>query len=136
VPFVLDSSVCLVWAFDDETSVFAEEVLDQLNTDGAAVPAIWPLEIMNTLIVGERRVRITLTEIEDFQGFLTTLPIALDDTALTTALVAVFNIARSEQLTVYDATYLELALRLGLPLATLDTRLRDAATRVGVPLLA
>lgn len=133
---VLDSSVALTWAFEDEVSAYAEAILDRLPVIGAFVPAIWPLEIANSLLVAERRGRASLADTAQFIRVLNGLPIILDDETSERALGDTLSLARAQNLSAYDASYLELTMRRGLPLATLDQRLRDVAAAVGVPLYA
>ena len=134
--FVLDNSLTMAWYFEDEATPFADEVLDGLTLDSeAVVPPLWALEVTNVLLVGERRGRTTTMEEQEFLELLQRLPIATVDTARRRILNEVLMIARQQQLSSYDATYLDLAQREGLPLASLDNRLREAARRVGVVLL-
>jgi predicted nucleic acid-binding protein len=134
--FVLDSSVSLVWAFEDEVSAYAEQILDRLPDTAALVPGIWSLEVANALLVAERRGRASLTDVAQFIATLETLTIVVDDETHARALGDALHLARAQSLAAYDAAYLELAMRTGLPLATLDQRLRDAAAAVGVTLYA
>lgn len=134
--FVLDTSVVIAWLFDDETDEFADAVMALFDSDEALVPTIWPLEIANVLAVGERRGRITKADSARFVALLYELPISFDGPVAESALSDTLSLARSSALSAYDASYLELALRSGFPLATLDSRLRSAAVAVGVPLLA
>jgi predicted nucleic acid-binding protein len=134
--FVLDNSLTMAWYFEDEATPFADEVLDGLTLDSEAfVPPLWALEVTNVLLVGERRGRTTTMEEEEFLALLQRLPIAIIDTARPRIFDEVLPIARQQQLSSYDALYLDLAQREGLPLASLDNRLREAARRVGVVLL-
>ncbi len=131
--FVLDASVTASWAFKDEGHPDAAEALARLRSAAARVPSLWWFEVRNTLVVNERRGRISEAETAVFLSDLGRLAITLDrapDEART------LSLARQHRLTVYDAAYLELAGREGLPLATLDTALRQAATAVGISLLA
>ncbi|HET7036781.1 MAG TPA: type II toxin-antitoxin system VapC family toxin [Thermomicrobiaceae bacterium] len=136
MPFVLDASLALTWCFEDETTEASERVLDRLRADRAIVPSIWPLEVANSLALAERRQRITRARADQEIRRLLILPIevAMIDTA--TAWHAVLPLARDHGLTAYDASYLELALRSGLALATLDRRLIAAAAQLGIPLVA
>lgn len=134
--FVLDSSVALTWVFRDEETEYSRAVWRRLRATGAFAPAIWPLEMANAVLVGERRQRLTRADAERFVAALASMRVSFDMDSLYGRLGNSLSLARDHQLSLYDATYLELAIRLGLPLATLDTRLRDAATRAGVPLLA
>jgi predicted nucleic acid-binding protein len=130
--FVLDGSVTLVWAFEDETDAYAEAVADSFASAQAVVPALWPLEVANGLLVGERRKRITEAKVAPFLALLKILPIAVDDETALRAWQETLHLARAHQLSVYDAAYLEVAVRRGLPLATLDDDLKAAAAAVGV----
>jgi predicted nucleic acid-binding protein len=130
--FVLDGSVTLVWAFEDETDAYADVVADSLTERRAVVPALWPLEVANALVVGERRKRTTEARTAQFLTLLENLPISLDDETALRAWEETLHLARTHQLSVYDAAYLEVAIRRGLPLATLDGPLKTAARAVGV----
>lgn len=134
--FVVDASVALAWCFEDEITPFTEAMLERTRLNGAVVPVHWPLEMANALLIGERRQRLTEAKAASLAHILGELPIAVDDGAISGALTAVLALGRLHGLSAYDAAYLELAAREGLPLATRDARLRDAAARVGVPLLA
>ncbi|HEX8081108.1 MAG TPA: type II toxin-antitoxin system VapC family toxin [Jatrophihabitans sp.] len=131
--FVIDASVTLAWCFADEATPGAESVLDHFSEDEAVVPAIWPLEIANVLLVAQRRKRLTEAQASRFSDLLQQLPIHVVDAP--TDLADVVAAGRHHELSSYDAAYLVLAERTGAPLATLDHRLADAATRAGVRLL-
>lgn len=125
----------MAWAFSDEQTPAALAVRGRLLTESAVVPAIWPFEVANVLIVGERRGRISPGDANQFLVDLQRTAIILDVTpplALPTVLV---TFARGFGLSAYDTAYLELAQRLGLPLATQDQQLQQAATEFGVQLL-
>ncbi len=130
--FVLDCSLTVAWFFEDGMNRYAQAVEDSLAA-AAVVPGLWPLEVANALLVGERRSRATEANVTTFLRLLAALPIALDDDTASRAWQQSLHLARSHRLSVYDAAYLELALRQGLPLATLDDRLAAAATSAGVP---
>ena len=132
---VLDASVALAWCFDDEATTATQEVLARLDTDGAIAPSLLPLEVANVLALAERRKRISPSRLTEFVALLDTLAIEIDSQSSAGVLHDVLNLARGEALTPYDACYLELAMRLGLPLASKDVALRQAAARLGVPLL-
>ena len=134
VGFVLDNSIVMVWSFEDECDDYADAVLDRLATSSAIVPALWPLEVANALLMGERRKRSTEAETIKWTGILASLPIAIDGETNTHAWSNTLSLARGHNLTAYDAAYLELAVRHGLPLATIDGKLKTAAVTVGVPL--
>jgi predicted nucleic acid-binding protein len=133
--FVLDASVTLTWAFPDEQNPIAQRAwqLLELTAESALVPSLWWYEVRNILVVNERRGRITPSRTAVFLGEIAALPIVTD---FAQDSLAVLEIARSYRLTIYDAAYLALALREYVPLATLDTDLRKAATAICVPLLA
>jgi predicted nucleic acid-binding protein len=132
MPFVVDASVALAWPFEDEASDYAVNVLRRLREDRGVVPPIWPLEVANGLLVGERRGRLSRAKAARAVELLCELPIVVDELDAETALGAVLDLARTHGLTAYDATYLELAMREGLPLATQDDALRSAAEQAGV----
>ena len=133
--FVLDASVALAWCFEDEQSEPAMAVLDSLRESEAVVAHHWTLEMANGLLSAERRGRLDGDGATRFSRLLLALPIAVDPVARGTALTETRRLARSHQLTSYDAAYLELAIRLGVPLATLDEPLRAAARAEGVALV-
>lgn len=130
-PFVLDASVALAWCFEDEATPESWALLDNLEHSVAFVPAIWLLEVSNILLCSERRGRITYKKANDFFVELKALPINIEHGHI---LDNVLMLARMEQLTTYDATYLELAKRMDLPIATKDKALRASALRQGVVL--
>lgn len=133
--FVLDCSVSMPWCFADEESPYAEAVLDHLATTAAIVPALWRLEAANVLLAAERRKRITHADMRRLADFLSDLPIQEDAETTRHGFTRILEVGYTGHLTAYDAAYLELALRLGLPLATLDQQLSRAAREAGVPLL-
>jgi predicted nucleic acid-binding protein len=133
--FVLDCSVAISWCLVDENDDYANAILAMMPDSEAFVPGIWSLEIANTLVVAERRNRMTKKQSEQAIALLQSLLIQVDLFTDAKALDTTLNLARQEGLAAYDAAYLELALRLQLPLATLDSRLAEAATRCGVGLV-
>jgi predicted nucleic acid-binding protein len=133
--FVLDGSITMVWGFEDETDAYAEAILDKMPDLEAHVPSLWPLEVANALLVGERRKRITPADAARFLTILEAFPITVDDQTVAHAWGATMHLARAHNLSSYDASYLELAIRLGLPLAAQDGKLKTAAQAMGVPLL-
>lgn len=134
--FVLDASVAVAWCFDDESTPAAWALLDRLRSAPGHVPALWALEIGNILLGAERRRRITQARAVEFLGILDELDIRADPDLPGRALRDVLSRARERRLTTYDATYLELAMRLGLPLATKDKALARAATALRIKTLA
>jgi predicted nucleic acid-binding protein len=123
MPFVLDASIAACWAFDDEDHPVAALALERIRTDEARVPSLWWFEVRNTLIVNERRKRLTESDTADFLRGLARLGVTVD---LSPEEAEVLALARRHRLTVYDAAYLELARRDGVPLATLDSDLAIA----------
>jgi predicted nucleic acid-binding protein len=130
--FVLDCSVTMAWYFKDEANDYADAVRTSLGSVGAAVPALWPLEVANILVLGERRKRSTEAEAAAWLQFMRRLPIRVDEETPARAWSGILHVARGHGLSAYDAAYLELALRLGLPLASLDDGLKKAASAAGV----
>jgi len=130
--FVVDSSIAIAWCFPDEQDAYSQSVLDALATEPAVVPHLWHLEVANTLLVGERRKRSTQANTIQWMSFLSSLPITVDEHTNTHAFGAITTLGRSQNLSAYDAAYLELAMRRGLRLATLDDTLKAAAKAVGV----
>lgn len=133
--FVLDCSVALTWCFQDEATPDTDALLDRLRDEGAVVPTVWALELGNVLVQGERRGRLSAAELVARLDLIAELPIMVDDATTERALRETVALARAEQLTTYDAAYLELAMRRGLPLATRDGDLQRAAARNGVAVL-
>ncbi len=134
--FVIDCSVAVTWCFEDEATAASDGLLDRLGDEPAAAPAIWPFELGNVLAMAERRGRIDAAQLAECVALLRELPVAIDEESPQRALNEVLALARAEGLTTYDASYLELAMRLGVPLATQDKALRQAAEKLGTPVLA
>jgi predicted nucleic acid-binding protein len=132
--FVLDCSVAMSWCFDDEARPETDAILDRLRDDGAVVPSLWSWEVANVLNAAMRRARIKPADVTVRLGLLATLPIAADPEGTSRAWRETLRLAQTEALSVYDAAYLELAIRLGCDLATTDVDLRRAAVRQGVAL--
>jgi predicted nucleic acid-binding protein len=131
--FVLDASITACWAFDDENHPDASLAFDRMRTEEGVVPCLWWFEVRNILIVNERRRRITESDTTSFLQNLSLLRLRVDRTPDEHA---VLHLARTHRLSVYDAAYLELAQREGLPLATLDADLQKAASADGVALVS
>jgi predicted nucleic acid-binding protein len=126
--------VGLAWVLPGEGDGATEALLDEVAAEGAAAPGVWPLEIANVLLRAERAKRITSDERRRALATLAALPIHIDADTAVQAWDRTLNLAEAQGLTLYDASYLELALRLSLPLASLDRTLRRAAA-CGVLLL-
>lgn len=132
--FVIDASIAARWIFDDE-ALGGVDLLDTLLADGAVAPSLWPLEVANMTRSGERRKRLSAEDSQARLREIARLPIAIEQTDIETAFEIAPALARDHGLTVYDAIYLELAVRSQRRLATLDGDLRTAAQRVGIVLL-
>jgi predicted nucleic acid-binding protein len=132
MPFVLDASVVACWALDDEDDRVADLTFERIRTDEARVPALWWFEVRNILVVNERRNRLTETATAAFLRELAQMRVLVDRSPDETAIL---SLARRHRLSVYDASYLELARREGVSLATLDKQLGAAASEIGVNLL-
>lgn len=133
--FVLDASVAMAWCFKDEITSATKGLLKKLSSKSAVVPGLFYVEIVNVLALAERKGRLSLTEIHDFLSVLDSTQIEVDDEASARAFSHLLPLCRSHGLTSYDAMYLDLAQRRGLPLATLDEPLRKAAKKLGIKLL-
>ncbi|MDR4308511.1 type II toxin-antitoxin system VapC family toxin [Chelatococcus sambhunathii] len=132
MPFVTDASITASWLLPDESDPRAVAAYDLLDEQDAAAPSLWWFEARNILVVNERRGRIDAGTVDQAVAVLARLPIRIDQEPDDKA---VLRLARRHRLTVYDAAYLELAVRLGSPLATLDDALARAAAGEGVPLI-
>ena len=132
--FVVDNSVVMSWCFKDETNNYADTVLDRLTELVAVVPSIWPLEVVNVLLVAERQKRLSESDSIRFLTLLSQLPI-LVEYERPEMMKALLALARSNNLSSYDASYLDLAMRKGVPIATLDNKLIKAAKRIDIPIL-
>jgi predicted nucleic acid-binding protein len=133
--FVLDSSVALAWALPRQQTTRTKALLAQTTDHGALTTSLWPIEVANVLMIYERRGQMTTAQRMSAVGFYTSLPIEIDDQTTVRAWSSAFELALAHKLTLYDAGYLELSLRTGLPLATLDQDLSRAASSCGVPVL-
>jgi predicted nucleic acid-binding protein len=128
--FVLDASVVLTWCFPDENAAMAQHVAGMFKRgDTALVPSFWPHEVLNALLVGEKRKRISKELVRSFLDDLATLPIVLEQFPAGVVFDRIQHLSREHGLTAYDAAYLDLALDSGLPLATLDEDLVRACKK-------
>lgn len=131
---VLDASMALAWLFtraDPSEAALANRVLNGLPADSWLVPALWHAEVGNALLRGERAGLIPASQSSFFLERVLLAKIETDADSLQSRIAAVLALARAHQLTAYDATYLELALRAGRPLATFDRRLAEAVRKAG-----
>ena len=130
MPIVVDCSVAAAWALVDERTAWTSAALQAATAEVAIVPSLFWYEIRNILIVNERRGRIEPSQSARFLADVD----PLTDVDVAPVESDILTLARTHNLTVYDASYLELAIRLGLPLCTLDAQLIEAATKIGVTL--
>lgn len=133
--FVLDTSVTMAWLFEDESSKKTDAILKRLDTEEAIVPELWLYEVANVLVMGERRKRLKEAQSRRFTELLTELPIQIIEKNNQSVWGNVLAVAREYKLSACDASYLELAMTEGLPLATLDKGLKKAAKMSGITLL-
>ena len=133
--FVIDTSLTVAWVYEDERTGDIELLLDRVHQEGAEVPAIWRLEVANALQQGVKRRRIDMRRRTEAFAMLDALNISIDPQTDQYAWADTIELADRFQLTSYDASYLELAQRRELPLATLDKDLRAAGKKLGIPLL-
>jgi len=133
--YVLDCSVAMSWLFHDEQMDDTLALRDYLKKADAIVPSIWPLEVGNVLWVAEKKGRISVHQSTQFKNLLEKFPIIIDHKTAEYALNKILELSREYKITVYDASYLELSLRFGCPLATLDHNLQKVALKTGTPVL-
>lgn len=131
---VVDASVALAWCFPDESSQYADGVLASLDKKIILVPSLWGLELLNGIIVAERKKRLGSDEIHLFATLMRELSIEQDTRTVGEHLDNLLPLARTYGLTAYDSSYLELAIRRGAPLATLDSKLQRACKHAGITL--
>jgi len=130
--FVVDNSVVMSWCFKDEDNPYADLVLGRFEEATAYVPSVWPLEVVNVLLAAERKKLISETDSIRFLRLLSQLPILVQHESPERAMKDILNLARAHDLSSYDASYLDLAMKKGLPLATLDKKMRKAAKSMNV----
>ncbi|MBW1932907.1 MAG: type II toxin-antitoxin system VapC family toxin [Deltaproteobacteria bacterium] len=138
--FVVDNSVVMAWCFQDEASQYADAILGSLEVSRAIVPSIWPLEVENVLLVAELRNRLSEADSARFIALLTELPITIEQESPERMMSErmmreILALAREHQISSYDASYLDLAMRKGVPIATLDNGLIKASERSQVPIM-
>ena len=134
--FVLDCSLTMAWIFADEATASTERLRESLIGESAVVPALWPIEVGNVLLVAARRGRIHANDWPLLRASLEALPIEVDPVSVSRVWGPALELANAHGISVYDAMYLELAVRLRLPLATLDRTLGEAARAAGLDLPA
>lgn len=134
--FVLDASVVLAWCFPDENADLAQYVADMFRRGNTALaPAFWPHEVLNALLVGEKRKRISKELVQRFLDDLAALPVELKQFPAGMVFDRIQSLARKYGLTAHDAAYLDLALESGVPVASMDEDLVRACRRAGAELL-
>ena len=130
--FVIDNSVVMAWCFVEEESEYADAVLASLESAEAIVPAIWPLELGNVVVVAERRKRLSEADSVRFLALINDLPIKVIQEPPERMTKEIVALAREHHLSTYDASYLDLAMRKGLPIATQDAGLKKTAQKCSV----
>ena len=133
--FVLDNSVAMRWLLASHNKTdqqYAESVLQCLIDGEALVPHLWHLEAANVLLSAEKQQQLDISEVERFISQLENLPIQLDSLTARQAFNRTLSLSRAYKLSSYDGAYLELAIREGLPLATLDKDLKKAARQADI----
>ena len=133
--FVLDASMTLAWVFPDEATEATDRLLESLLERQVYAPGLWPIEVANAFLAATRRRRFEASTWPWIRHSLDALPIAVEPVDPARVGSVVIELAHDRGISVYDAMYLELALRMGLPLATLDERLAAEARAVGVEAL-
>lgn len=132
---VLDASLALSWALPDESSKYCDGILDRVAASGALVPGLWPYEMANGLLMAQKRGRYSTAQRVVFVEELLRLPIEVEALGAREILAGQAALAERYRLTAYDAAYLDLALRRGMPLATQDKAMKAAAVKAGVAVL-
>ena len=133
--YVLDVSATLAWCFEDEATRDSNSLLLGAEFSTILVPGLWHIELINVLLQAERRKRLTMVQISDFLDLVGGIEIQTDPEQIDIASRSLIDLARRHQLTAYDATYLDLAIKRGIPLATRDKALMRAAPAAGVELV-
>lgn len=124
---VTDNSVVMAWCFEDEACEYADSVLEALQYSRAVVPAVWPLEVGNVLAAAERRGRLKAADCVRFLELLSNLPLDVRQESPARQMSVIYRLARDTGLSTYDASYLDLSMRTGFPLASMDKALITAA---------
>lgn len=132
---VLDCSVAMSWCFEDEATAESDALLEAISKQGSWVPNLWHLEVGNVLLQATKRRRITLSNRTAMLQLLSKLPLETDSQTHTQVFRESLNLAQHYQLSLYDAAYLELAMRKNLPLATYDEALIVAGKKAGHPII-
>jgi len=133
--FVVDNSVVMSWCFKDQANAYADSILEKLTGATVYVPCVWPLEVVNVLLAAERRKYISEADSARFISLLSQLPILVQHEGPEKSMKDLLASARAHGLSSYDASYLDLAMKKGIPLATLDQKLQRAAEAVKLQIL-
>lgn len=133
---VVGNSVVMAWCFGDQSSRYTDRVLDQLTASRALVPGVWPLEVTNVLLVAQRRRLLARADAARFLDLLRSLPIDVEQELPGRVFSEVYALGAEFALSSYDASYLDLAIREGLPIATQAKSLRRAANKARVALFS
>ncbi len=133
---ILDCSITMAWCFEDESTDFSEYTLEHIAKSAAVVPALWPVEVANVLVIAERKKRISHAKMIAFIELLSLLPIIVDNNLINRPILAIQELAREFKLSAYDAAYLDLAIRMDLPLATFDLALIKAAKKIDIKIFS
>lgn len=131
--YVIDCSLTMAWCFEDESNEFTDSILESLQTSVAIVPSIWSLEVANVLLIARKHKRISEMQSASFIDALSALPIVVDQSTAARSMHSIFILAGNVDLTIYDAAYLELAIREKIPLLTLNKGLIKAAKKLNIP---
>ena len=132
---VVDCSFAAAWCFADQETQRTAALLREVRSTGMCVPAVWPLEVANVLLMAERFGRLTVEQRDAFLSILSSLAVEIEPGPLDHVIGNAMPLARKHRLTVYDASYLEMALRRRLPLATRDQELITAGESAGAELI-
>ena len=124
---VVDNSVVMSWCFEDQANPYADSILRKLTEAVVYVLSVWPFEVVNVLAAAERKKCISEADSVRFISLLSQLPIIVQYESPEKGMKDLLGLARAHNLSSYDASYLDLAMRMGLPMATLDERLKRAA---------
>ena len=133
--FVLDCSVAMAWIFPNEATEATDRLRESLIEGRAVVPCLWPIEVGNALLVATRRGRVGVAEWPHIREFVDALPIEIDSISASRTIGASLDLAHRHELSLYDAMYLELAVRMLMPLATLDRALGAAGKAAEIEVL-
>ncbi len=133
--FVVDNSVILSWVFKDENTKKSQELLNKLLKQNAYVPSLWPYELSNALFIAEKNGRIKEADSVSFISSLKDLSLFVENNSYDNITKDILAISREHKITVYDASYIELALRKNLDMASFDKKLNAVCRKIGIKIL-